>query len=217
MAEDEYDYIFKVLLIGNSDVGKSSLILRYVDQIWNDVFVPTIGVDFKVKSIEVDKKLVKMQIWDTAGQERFRNVISSYFKGAHGILLIYDITSRESFKELENWLGEVERHASSQVLKILIGNKCDLEEKRAIQKDEGEAFAMRNGMQFIETSAKNNTNVSEAFEALAKIMVESSNKRNAIKNEKKNIKVEKGADLNVKKKNSFNRNYFIYDIFTLDN
>ena len=201
MAEDEYDYIFKVLLIGNSDVGKSSLILRYVDQIWNDVFVPTIGVDFKVKSIEVDKKLVKMQIWDTAGQERFRNVISSYFKGAHGILLIYDITSRDSFKELENWLGEVERHASSQVLKILIGNKSDLEEKREIQKDEGEAFAMRNGMQFIETSAKNNTNVSEAFEALAKIMVYSSNKRNAIKNEKKNIKVEKGADLNVKKKN----------------
>ena len=201
MAEDEYDYIFKVLLIGNSDVGKSSLILRYVDQIWNDVFVPTIGVDFKVKSIEVDKKLVKMQIWDTAGQERFRNVISSYFKGAHGILLIYDITCRESFKELENWLGEVERHASSQVLKILIGNKCDLEEKREIQKDEGEAFAMRNGMQFIETSAKNNTNVSEAFEALAKIMVESSNKRNAIKIEKKTIKVEKGADLNVKKKN----------------
>ena len=201
MAEDEYDYIFKVLLIGNSDVGKSSLILRYVDQIWNDVFVPTIGVDFKVKSIEVDKKLVKMQIWDTAGQERFRNVISSYFKGAHGILLIYDITCRESFKELENWLGEVERHASSQVLKILIGNKSDLEEKREIQKDEGEAFAMRNGMQFIETSAKNNTNVSEAFEALAKIMVESSNKRNAIKIEKKTIKVEKGADLNVKKKN----------------
>ena len=201
MAEDEYDYIFKVLLIGNSDVGKSSLILRYVDQIWNDVFVPTIGVDFKVKSIEVDKKLVKMQIWDTAGQERFRNVISSYFKGAHGILLIYDITSRDSFKELENWLGEVERHASSQVLKILIGNKSDLEEKREIQKDEGEAFAMRNGMQFIETSAKNNTNVSEAFEALAKIMVDSSNKRNAIKIEKKNIKVEKGADLNVKKKN----------------
>ena len=201
MAEDEYDYIFKVLLIGNSDVGKSSLILRYVDQIWNDVFVPTIGVDFKVKSIEVAQKLVKMQIWDTAGQERFRNVISSYFKGAHGILLIYDITCRESFKELENWLGEVERHASSQVLKILIGNKCDLEEKREIQKDEGEAFAMRNGMQFIETSAKNNTNVSEAFEALAKIMVESSNKRNAIKIEKKTIKVEKGADLNVKKKN----------------
>ena len=192
MAEDEYDYIFKVLLIGNSDVGKSSLILRYVD--------PTIGVDFKVKSLEVDKKLVKMQIWDTAGQERFRNVISSYFKGAHGILLIYDITAKDSFKELENWLGEVERNANSQVLKILIGNKCDLEDRREISKDEGEAFAMRNGMQFMETSAKLNTNVNEAFEALAKIMVESSNKRNAINFEKKTIKVDKGANLNTQKK-----------------
>ena len=200
MAEDEYDYIFKVLLIGNSDVGKSSLILRYVDQIWNDVFVPTIGVDFKVKSLEVDKKLVKMQIWDTAGQERFRNVISSYFKGAHGILLIYDITAKDSFKELENWLGEVERNANSQVLKILIGNKCDLEDRREISKDEGEAFAMRNGMQFMETSAKLNTNVNEAFEALAKIMVESSNKINAINFEKKKIKVDKGANLNTQKK-----------------
>ena len=199
-AEEEYDYIFKVLLIGNSDVGKSSLILRYVDQIWNDVFVPTIGVDFKVKSLQIDNKRVKMQIWDTAGQERFRNVISSYFKGAHGILLIYDITARDSFKELENWLGEVERNATPQVLKILIGNKCDLEEKRQITKDEGEAFAIRNGMQFIETSAKINTNVNEAFEALAKIMVESSNKRNVIKPEKKTIKVDKGADLNTKKK-----------------
>ena len=200
MSEEEYDYIFKVLLIGNSDVGKSSLILRYVDQIWNDVFVPTIGVDFKVKSLQIDNKRVKMQIWDTAGQERFRNVISSYFKGAHGILLIYDITARDSFKELENWLGEVERNATPQVLKILIGNKCDLDEQRQITVDEGEAFAARNGMKFIETSAKNNTNVNEAFEALAKIMFESSNKKNVIKVEKKTIKVDKGADLNAKKK-----------------
>ena len=172
MMEKEYDYIFKVLLVGNSVVGKSSLILRYVDQIWNDVFVPTIGVDFKVKSLEIENKSIKLQIWDTAGQERFRNVISSYFKGAHGILLIFDITSRDSFKELENWLAEVEKNASTQILKILIGNKCDLEEEREISKDEGEAFAMRNGMQYIETSAKINTNVNEAFENLAKKMIE---------------------------------------------
>jgi len=169
MSEEEYDYIFKVLLIGNSDVGKSSLILRYVDQIWNDVFVPTIGVDFKVKSLQIDNKRVKMQIWDTAGQERFRNVISSYFKGAHGILLIYDITARDSFKELENWLGEVERNATPQVLKILIGNKCDLDEQRQITVDEGEAFAARNGMKFIETSAKNNTGIQEGFKKIATI------------------------------------------------
>ena len=200
MIDKEYDYIFKVLLVGNSDVGKSSLILRYVDQIWNDVFVPTIGVDFKVKSLEIENKSIKLQIWDTAGQERFRNVISSYFKGAHGILLIFDITSRESFKELENWLGEVERNASPQILKILIGNKCDLVEERDISKDEGEAFAMRNGMQYIETSAKINTNVNEAFEALAKIMVEYSNKKNSGINENKTIKMNRGTDLNIQKK-----------------
>ena len=200
MIDKEYDYIFKVLLVGNSDVGKSSLILRYVDQIWNDVFVPTIGVDFKVKSLEIENKSIKLQIWDTAGQERFRNVISSYFKGAHGILLIFDITSRESFKELENWLGEVERNASPQILKILIGNKCDLVEEREISKDEGEAFAMRNGMQYIETSAKINTNVNEAFEALSKIMVEYYSKKSSAINENKTIKMNKGTDITIPKK-----------------
>ena len=198
--EEEYDYIFKVLLVGNSVVGKSSLILRYVDQIWNDVFVPTIGVDFKVKSLEIENKSIKLQIWDTAGQERFRNVISSYFKGAHGILLIFDITSRDSFKELENWLVEVEKNASTQILKILIGNKCDLEEEREISKDEGEAFAMRNGMQYIETSAKINTNVNEAFEALSKIMVEYYSKKSSAINENKNIKMNKGTDITIPKK-----------------
>ena len=200
MIEKEYDYIFKVLLVGNSDVGKSSLILRYVDQIWNDVFVPTIGVDFKVKSLEIENKSIKLQIWDTAGQERFRNVISSYFKGAHGILLIFDITSRDSFKELENWLAEVEKNASTQILKILIGNKCDLEEEREISKDEGEAFAMRNGMQYIETSAKINTNVNEAFEALSKIMVEYYSKKSSANNENKTIKMNKGTDITIPKK-----------------
>ena len=102
MAEESYDHIFKVLLLGNSDVGKSSLILRYVDQVWSDTFVPTIGVDFKVKTLEIDNKQIKMQIWDTAGQERFRNVISSYYRGAHGILLIFDVTDKESFKNLSN-------------------------------------------------------------------------------------------------------------------
>ena len=174
--------------------------MRYVDQIWNDVFVPTIGVDFKVKSLEIENKSIKLQIWDTAGQERFRNVISSYFKGAHGILLIFDITSRDSFKELENWLAEVEKNASTQILKILIGNKCDLEEEREISKDEGEAFAMRNGMQYIETSAKINTNVNEAFEALSKIMVEYYSKKSSANNENKTIKMNKGTDITIPKK-----------------
>ena len=201
MAEDEYDFIFKVLLLGNSDVGKSSLILRYVDQTWSDTFVPTIGVDFKVKSLEVENKQIKMQIWDTAGQERFRNVISSYFRGSHGILLIYDITNRDSFKNLENWLTEIEKNASQNVLKILIGNKNDLVDDREIKTEEGQAFANRNGMQFIETSAKMNTNVTEAFEALAKLMMQFNSEKKPVlnKNEPKTLTASSGKDLNKKR------------------
>ena len=201
MGEEEYDFIFKVLLLGNSDVGKSSLILRYVDQVWNEVFVPTIGVDFKVKTLTIDNKQIKMQIWDTAGQERFRNVISSYFKGSHCILLVYDITNRDSFKNLENWLIEIEKNASENVLKILIGNKNDLVDEREINADEGQAFANRNGMQFIETSAKMNTNVNEAFEALARLMMNFNSQKSQPNNkpETKKIKASSGQDLSTKK------------------
>ena len=202
MAEEDYDFIFKVLLLGNSDVGKSSLILRYVDQVWSDTFVPTIGVDFKVKTLELQNKQIKMQIWDTAGQERFRNVISSYFRGAHGILLIYDVTNRDSFKNLESWLIEIEKNASENVLKILIGNKNDLVDDKEIKTEEGQAFANRNGMQFIETSAKENTNVTEAFECLVKLMMEFNSEKKAptTKSDKKALSASAGKDLKTKKK-----------------
>ena len=203
MGDENYDFIFKVLLLGNSDVGKSSLLLRYVDSVWSDTFVPTIGVDFKVKTIEIDGKKVKLQIWDTAGQERFRTVVSTYFRGAHGLFLIYDITNRDSFKNLENWLIEIEKNASENVLKILIGNKNDLEDERDIASDEGKAFANRNGMQFIETSAKKNTNVNEAFETLGKLMIEfNSQQKQAMTQDKKDKKVlgaSSGKNLNTKK------------------
>ena len=203
MGDENYDFIFKVLLLGNSDVGKSSLLLRYVDSVWSDTFVPTIGVDFKVKTIEIGGKKVKLQIWDTAGQERFRTVVSTYFRGAHGIFLIYDITNRDSFKNLENWLIEIEKNASENVLKILIGNKNDLEDERDITPDEGKAFANRNGMQFIETSAKMNTNVNEAFETLGKLMIEfNSQQKQAMTQDKKDKKVlgaSSGKNLNTKK------------------
>ena len=202
MDDDEYDYIFKVLLLGNSDVGKSSLLLRFVDSLWNDAFVPTIGVDFKVKTLEINNKKVKMQIWDTAGQERFRTVVSTYFRGAHGILLLYDVTNRDSFKNLENWLIEIEKNSSDKVLKILLGNKCDLSDDRQIPTEEGQAFAIRNGMEFMETSAKMNTNVSEAFETLGKLMIEFNSKGNnkTQSGEGKSLKANSGKDLNAKKK-----------------
>ena len=170
---------------------------------WSETFIPTIGVDFKIKSLEINDKLVKMQIWDTAGEERFRTVIASYFKGSHGILLIYDITNKTSFKELDNWLSVIENNASQNVLKILIGNKSDLEENREVTKEEGQAFAKANNMQFMETSAKMNTNVSEAFEALAKIIMEFNSDKNVKNNRderKKSIKVSSGQNIKPNKK-----------------
>ena len=202
MVEEEYDFIFKVLLLGNSDVGKSSLLLRYVDSVWNDAFVPTIGVDFKVKTLNINDKKIKMQIWDTAGQERFRTVVATYFRGAHGILLLYDVTNKDSFKNLESWLIEIEKNAKEKVLKILIGNKCDLTDDREISTEEGKAFALRNGMEFMETSAKMNTNVTEAFETLGKLMIEFNSKGNQAaqkNNDNKNLKAGSGKNLKTKK------------------
>ena len=197
---EDYEFIFKVLLLGNSNVGKSSLFLRFVDDIWNDTFVPTIGVDFKIKTFNIDEKKIKMQIWDTAGQERFKNIIASYYRGAHGILLIYDVTDKESFKNLSNWLIEIEKNASKNVLKVLIGNKTDLEEKRVITYNQGKEFADSYGLKYIETSAKKNLNVSEAFETLGRELMQASDDKKIGKSKDKKISVTKAEDLNQEQK-----------------
>ena len=197
---EDYEFIFKVLLLGNSNVGKSSLFLRFVDDIWNDTFVPTIGVDFKIKTFNIDEKKIKMQIWDTAGQERFKNIIASYYRGAHGILLIYDVTDKESFKNLSNWLIEIEKNASKNVLKVLIGNKTDLEEKRVITYNQGKEFADSYGLKYIETSAKKNLNVNEAFETLGRELMQASDDKKIGKSKDKKISVTKAEDLKKKKK-----------------
>ena len=171
-SEKEYTHLFKILLIGNSSVGKSSLLLRFVDDAWSDVFVPTIGVDFKVRTLKINNSLIKFQIWDTAGQERFKNITANYYRGAHGILVLYDITDVDSFKNLNNWLMEIEKNAKSNVVKVLIGNKSDLSSLRKVSVEEGEEFAEENGMKFIETSAKNRDNVLEAFEELGREIIE---------------------------------------------
>ena len=200
-GDTDYEFIFKVLLLGNSNVGKSSLFLRFVDDIWNDTFVPTIGVDFKIKTFEIDSKKIKMQIWDTAGQERFKNIISSYYRGAHGILLLYDVTDKDSFKNLSNWLIEIEKNASKNVLKVLIGNKSDLEDKRVISYNQGKEFADTYGLKFIETSAKKNLNVNEAFETLGReLMIASAEKKVTKQKPNKKISVAQAQDLNTKKK-----------------
>ena len=200
-SDQDYEFIFKVLLLGNSNVGKSSLFLRFVDDVWNDTFVPTIGVDFKIKTFEIDSKKIKMQIWDTAGQERFKNIISSYYRGAHGILLLYDVTDKESFKNLSNWLIEIEKNASKNILRILIGNKCDLEDKRVITHAQGKEFADTYGLKFIENSAKKNLNVSEAFETLGReLMNAGAEKKIEKQKENKKISVAKAQDLTTQKR-----------------
>ncbi len=166
--QQDYDFLFKILLIGNSAVGKSSLLLRFSDNVFNESFLPTIGVDFKIRTFELQGKTVKLQIWDTAGQERFKTITSSYYKGAHGIILVYDITDKASFKDLENWLYEVESHADDNVVQLVVGNKKDLENERQVSTQEGQEYADSLGFKFLETSAKESVNVDQAFITMTK-------------------------------------------------
>ncbi|KAI9310485.1 ras family-domain-containing protein [Dichotomocladium elegans] len=163
-----YDYLIKLLLIGDSGVGKSCLLLRFSDDSFTPSFITTIGIDFKIRTIELDGKRIKLQIWDTAGQERFRTITTAYYRGAMGILLVYDVTDEKSFGNVRNWFSNIEQHASEGVNKILIGNKCDMEENRVITVEQGKALAEELGVRFMETSAKANIGVEEAFFDLAR-------------------------------------------------
>jgi len=162
------EYLFKLLLIGDSGVGKSCLLLRFSDGTFNESFISTIGVDFKIKTIELDGKKIKLQIWDTAGQERFQTITSSYYRGAHGIIVVYDITDQKSFDNIHKWLKEIDNFAGASVLKLLVGNKCDLESSRVISTAKGQELANSLHIPFIETSAKTVVRVDEAFICLIK-------------------------------------------------
>jgi len=159
----EYDYLFKLLLIGDSGVGKSCLLLRFADDTYMESYISTIGVDFKIRTIELDGKTIKLQIWDTAGQERFRTITSSYYRGAHGIIIVYDVTDMETFNNVKTWLSEIDKYATDSVNKLLVGNKCDLVVKKAVDYNTAKDYADTLGIPFLETSAKNATNVEQAF------------------------------------------------------
>ena len=160
-----YDHMFKFLLIGNSAVGKSSMLSRYTEDIYpeNAGDISTIGVDLKIKTLEIDGKIYKIQIWDTAGQERFRSITASYYRGTHGIAIVYDITDRESFDKIKYWTEEITRNNSNDSVSIvLIGNKSDLDGRKVSYKEASD-LAESFGINFFEVSAKNNKGINEAF------------------------------------------------------
>jgi Ras-related protein Rab-8A len=167
-----YDYLIKLLLIGDSGVGKSCLLLRFAEDSYTPSFITTIGIDFKIRTIELEGKKIKLQIWDTAGQERFRTITTAYYRGAMGILLVYDVTDEKTFNNIRNWIRNIEKHATESVNKILIGNKCDMVDKKVIDAERGQALANEYGIKFVETSAKNSINLEEAFITLAKAIKE---------------------------------------------
>lgn len=167
-GEEGEEYLFKVVIIGDSAVGKSNLLSRYARNEFNTNSRATIGVEFQTQSMEIDGKEVKAQIWDTAGQERFRAVTSAYYRGAVGALIVYDISRSSTFDSVQRWLHELNTHSDTTVAKMLVGNKQDLEEIRAVSVEEGKSLAESEGLFFIETSALDSTNVRTAFEIVIK-------------------------------------------------
>ena len=165
IISQDYDYLFKVLLLGDSDVGKSSLILRYTDETFNSKLVNSIGVDFKMKKREIDGKIIKVQIWDTAGHERFRSITYSYYRGANSIIIVFDLSDKKSFISITEWLKQIEKHAKENVFKFLVGNKSDLEDERQVAYEEAKQYADEHDLPYIETSAKNGININELFDS----------------------------------------------------
>lgn len=164
MAKDEhYDYLYKIVLIGDTGVGKSNLLSRFTRDEFNLESKSTIGVEFATKSVQTEGRVIKAQIWDTAGQERYRAITSAYYRGAVGALLVYDISKRTSFENVERWLTELRDHAERNIVVLLVGNKSDLKHLRSVRQEEATSYAEREGLAFMEASALDATNVDEVF------------------------------------------------------
>ncbi|KAL2254283.1 ras-related protein RABA2a-like [Sesamum indicum] len=164
--DEDYDYLFKVVLIGDSGVGKSNLLSRFTRNEFCLESKSTIGVEFATRTLQVEGRTIKAQIWDTAGQERYRAITSAYYRGALGALLVYDVTKPTTFDNVSRWLKELRDHADSNIVIMLIGNKTDLKHLRAVATEDAQGFAEKEGLSFIETSALEATNVEKAFQTI---------------------------------------------------
>ncbi|KAF6728672.1 Ras-related protein Rab-3C [Oryzias melastigma] len=169
-SDQNFDYMFKLLIIGNSSVGKTSFLFRYADDSFSNSFVSTVGIDFKVKTVYRNDKRIKLQIWDTAGQERYRTITTAYYRGAMGFILMYDITNEESFNAVQDWATQIKTYSWDNAQVIMVGNKCDMEEERVIPPEKGKHLADQLGFEYYEASAKENINVRQVFERLVDII-----------------------------------------------
>lgn len=169
-TDQHFDYMFKILIIGNSSVGKTSFLFRYADDSFTSAFVSTVGIDFKVKTVIRREKRMKLQIWDTAGQERYRTITTAYYRGAMGFILMYDVTNEESFNSVQDWVTQIKTYSWDNAQVILVGNKSDMESERVVTYDRGKQLADQLGLEFFETSAKENINVKSVFERLVDII-----------------------------------------------
>lgn len=168
----QYDVLFRLLLLGDSGVGKTCMLRRFTEGEFDPSHISTIGVDFKMKTIEIDGLRVRVQIWDTAGQERYQTITKQYYRRAQGILFVYDITNLPSFQHIAKWAGDVDEHAPDDVQTILVGNKADEEFSRQVTKDQGKKLAETYGMEFFETSASTSSNISESFIRLTELVLQ---------------------------------------------
>ena len=198
---EKYDLMFKILLLGDSGVGKSSLLLRYTKNEFISDLRSTIGVEFALKYLTIDNFQLKVQIWDTAGMERYRSITNAYYKGAKGVIVVYDICRKKSFENVDKWIDDFKSKADDDAVIILIGNKSDLDEKREVSKEEAESKAQKNKFGFMETSAKDNNNVQKAFETLFHEIVKIYKNKNNIE-----FNDNKGRDGEIKKDKKENGN-----------
>ena len=199
MENKEYDLLFKLILIGDSYVGKSNILLKYLKNQFNENSKTTIGVEFGTKNIIINNKRIKIQIWDTAGQERYRSITSAYYKGAKGALIVYDITRKNTFDNIDKWITDLKLNGDKNICIIILGNKSDLIDKREINKNDGIKKAEMYKTAFLETSALNGDNISKAFDELIEQIV--INNKNIFLDDNEN-EIDKGVNLNDEKNNN---------------
>ena len=199
MENKEYYLLFKLILIGDSCVGKSNILLKYLKNQFNENSKTTIGVEFGTKNIIINNKRIKIQIWDTAGQERYRSITSAYYKGAKGALIVYDITRKNTFDNIDKWITDLKLNGDKDICIIILGNKSDLIDKREINKNDGIKKAEMYKIAFLETSALNGDNISKAFDELIEQIV--INNKNIFQDDNEN-EIDKGVNLNDEKNNN---------------